>query len=243
MHIKFYSGLVALNLFIWLVVFYSSRPDTQPNQLIQEKCIENPATMVDVKQNISTPKVANRTGPSITGKTEFTDKQPEQKSLLESNLTQPGENELAVPDHYLPEDISIQGNQELELSKDGFAYDAVEQKIVTISKLTNNGEDLAFLSRVLTSSDESAEVKVAAIQQIRGADSYGAISTLVAALEDSSENVAANALMVLQASGDDSLLPIIKNKREALPEGGLKSLYTETIESMESTIVVEMDSD
>jgi hypothetical protein len=64
---------------------------------------------------------------------------------------------------------------------------------------------------------------------------------LLEALDDSSLDVALTALHLIASNGDRSLIPILRNKMEVLPNGAARDFYTRSISRLETTSAMDME--
>lgn len=115
-----------------------------------------------------------------------------------------------------------------------------DKKLETLEMLSTQGDDLKFLREVLkTEGDE--EVKKAVLQKFHQQHSYEANNLLLEALDDSSLDVALTALHLIASNGDRSLIPILRNKMEVLPNGAARDFYTRSISRLETTSAMDME--
>lgn len=239
MNIKFYASLIAINMLIWLGVSYQSNQRSDIS-FTDKNCMDD-SVHEYANEMKSNPEKLEEKWPTPPTNKALSSATQEKSDTRASKNYQPSPNDLNVPEHYLPEDLSFEENQDREYSIESFKFEATEDKMATISMLSNNGSHLAFLNEVVLDSNEPAEVKLAAIRKIKHADNFAVMHTLVTALNDVDENVAANALLAIQSRGDNSVLPILKDKAHQLAEGPLRDEFYKAIESMENKVVLDMD--
>ena len=125
-------------------------------------------------------------------------------------------------------------------SKETFSFDNQEQKIATIEHLTPQGEDLIFLQKVIESQD-SDEVKIAALERLNGQHHYGALSTAIGVLNRENTNMSLAALGVIKNSRDASLIPQLRSRALTIKNEMLQQEINAAIDHLENSLTMGMD--
>lgn len=230
-------ALFCVNNLVWW--HYQATPDAQPTvqQAAAEFTQNSPGPCMqatdaaDQEMPAMTPAVAG----TKVDKTQLTAEPEDPITAM-----QPHEKNTFRAEEVLPAESSERFLAERERNREAFYFDDEQSQIATIQALTPQGEDLQLLTDIIQT-HESPSLRAAAIERLQYQNSYVAITALLDALDDSSEDVVLASLVALNTSGDRSLLPTLESKFLSLPEGDIKDQLGQTIKALDFSVTMEMD--
>lgn len=169
---------------------------------------------------------------------------PVQKNTPRPNTANTHVPALAPKPMELDANLPARESEELiadqAFSKETFNIDSQEQKLATIERLTPQGEDLIFLQKIIESQD-SDEIKIAALARLNGQQHFGALSTAIGVLNKENTNMSLAALGVIKNSRDASLIPQLRSRALTIKNEMLQREINATIDHLENSLSMGMD--
>ena len=169
---------------------------------------------------------------------------PVQKNTPRANTANTHVPALAPKPMELDANLPARESEELitdqAFSKETFNIDSQEQKLATIERLSPQGEDLIFLQNIIESQD-SDEIKIAALARLNGQQHFGALSTAIGVLNKENANMSLAALDVIKNSRDASLIPQLRSRALTIKNEMLQQEINATINHLENSLTMGMD--
>ncbi|HMW48384.1 MAG TPA: hypothetical protein PKD17_03925 [Cellvibrionaceae bacterium] len=205
------------------IAWYYATDDKQPAAVQTVTAPTKSTAQATTQEPINTPSLTIKNAP-IAQHTHIAPAAPKTMEL-EANLPA-RESEQLIADQ--------------AFSKETFTFDSPEQKIATIQQLAPQGEDLIFLQKIIESND-SDEVKIAALERLNGQQHFGALNTALTVLNKNNTNLSMAALGIIKNSRDTSLIPQLRSLALNAKNEMLQQEINATIGHLENSLTMGMD--
>lgn len=121
-------------------------------------------------------------------------------------------------------------------------YDSLgrEDRLDAIESLAAVGNDLALIKEVLHKEDDSA-LRVATVTRLSHEHSYAVSNILLDALDDPADEVRIAALNAIAQNGDRTLIPVLEERMQELPDGAVREEVIKSIHKLKYSVTMAMD--
>lgn len=153
---------------------------------------------------------------------------------------QPASSESEAPAIDVPQEASRNYLYERGFNNDYYSSLGREERLDTIQSLSAQGKDLSLIKEIVLTEGDTA-LRIAAVSRLAYEHSYAATNILMDALDDPSEEVCLVALRSIANNGDRTLIPLLREKMDAMPNGSVRDGVEKTIRTLEYSVTMKMD--
>lgn len=129
---------------------------------------------------------------------------------------------------------------EMESVREHYYAYALNDRLQVIESLAATSNDLVLLADILQREDEPA-LRAAAVSRLAQSNNHVATRLALNALDDPALDVQLSALHALAATGDRSLVPLLRERLAASPAGDLQEQMRVSITRIERSGTMDMD--
>jgi HEAT repeat protein len=140
----------------------------------------------------------------------------------------------------LPREASQNHLYQHQFGRDYYYAASPGERLDTIQSLDTQGNDLSLIEEIVHTEDESA-LRAAAVAKLAYAQNYAATSLLIESLDDPAAEVRLAALDAVVKNGDRTLIPILREKMETMPDGSDRNAVAGSIRRLEYSVTMQMD--
>jgi hypothetical protein len=140
----------------------------------------------------------------------------------------------------VPQETSQNYLYQRQYKRDYYYATGRQERLDTIQSLAAQGKDLSLIKEIMQT-EEAESLRAAAVSKLAYQHSYAATGLLVDALDDPAEEVRLTALNAIVTNGDRTLIPLLREKLESLPDGSVRTEMAQSIHRLEYSVTMQMD--